>query len=443
MIEIPQKRTMRGKVFQISPTQRKAVTGIAPIHVPDDFTAFKAAARERDYKGSWSDGDCTVELKNGFYSTKNCYYDVQIDPNLCKYSYVSKSGGDAAVELLEINGAAPPTFPAPRLDGDKIWWDDVLPGLDLYIHCRLLRVRIFKRVRSGSFPLVFKWRLDEGDMSNLVFKVETTGKDNHDLSNPGRSASLPRNQNRELEITNPRSVPVLRQGKMSSEVLETITGRTVRINPVTRIKSFVNQIAFPVLVDQDLTETIAANGDDGYQNQDNAKWYTDWIGSSENIVDFGASGNKWGGWRFAAVPVAQGSDVTLAEFIHDTNNGTATGGLCVISGDDVDDAAVWADSDGPADMADTTANASEQFTRLSLLTLDVTSIIDEIINRSGWVSNNDLRIGFSSQTTDTKYCFVGDYNGSVAAILEITYDAPGISIPVAMNSYRQRHQSWV
>jgi 3',5'-cyclic AMP phosphodiesterase CpdA len=97
-------------------------------------------------------------------------------------------------------------------------------------------------------------------------------------------------------------------------------------------------------------------------------------------------------------------------------------------GNDTDDAPSWADNAGPNNMTVTAA-----FTTLNIATsgtkpLDVTTIVQEIVNRAGWVANNDMAFGVNGTIIGAG---VGYLTDSVDAspgddpVLEIIYGGAG------------------
>lgn len=78
--------------------------------------------------------------------------------------------------------------------------------------------------------------------------------------------------------------------------------------------------------------------------------------------------------------------------------------------------------------------------------IDVTSVIQEIVNRAGWVSGNAILITVDTNTTTTlgEWQDYYSYDGSTtkAAKLDIDYTAGGAAsvVPVIVSQYRRRWQ---
>lgn len=112
-------------------------------------------------------------------------------------------------------------------------------------------------------------------------------------------------------------------------------------------------------------------------------------------IRFGRSvGNTYqGGLGFDPVDVAQGATVsaaTLSLVIKSEQAGYNVRFAC----EDVDDAAAFSSSHRPSQCTETTANTviTTGMTTGGTRTVDITSAIQEIINRAGWVSGGRINV---------------------------------------------------
>lgn len=112
-------------------------------------------------------------------------------------------------------------------------------------------------------------------------------------------------------------------------------------------------------------------------------------------IRFGRSvGNTYqGGLGFDPVDVAQGATVsaaTLSLVIKSERAGYNVRFAC----EDVDDAAAFSSSHRPSQCTETTANTviTTGMTTGGTRTVDITSAIQEIINRAGWVSGGRINV---------------------------------------------------
>lgn len=145
--------------------------------------------------------------------------------------------------------------------------------------------------------------------------------------------------------------------------------------------------------------------------------------------------NYYAGLRFLAVAVPQGATITSATLtlivggaaFGGTGAGAASG-FGNWKGVASDNAPTWS----TANLAITTSRTTASATILGSTTVettrahDVTSIVQEIVNRAGWVSGNALAIA-GDPTGATSYCPYYDYvdNSAKAATLSITYASGG------------------
>lgn len=167
-----------------------------------------------------------------------------------------------------------------------------------------------------------------------------------------------------------------------------------------------------------VTEVIANNVDDGHAD------YEDYYGSgascnsvnsSNTLVrfyarsDYGDQSQHWNTWRpylrFETVDVPQGATITAAKIqlaFHSQINGT--GQSVTIRGEDTDDASSAASSCSAFGSA-TRTSASVSWSFASSMsagtfydTADISTIIQEIVNRTGWAANNDMQFFFEDHT---------------------------------------------
>ena len=169
---------------------------------------------------------------------------------------------------------------------------------------------------------------------------------------------------------------------------------------------------------------IAASGDDGHVG-----WganTTTWDSSTSGTLiaaTASASGGLYIGLRFINVTVAQGATISSATLTltQSDASGVAVGSLWY--GWDTDNAAQFSDAtDTPNTATRTTASSQIQShggAAYLEVTHDVTSIVQEIINRGGWSSGNALTLMGIAVTPTTLFARSFD-NGSGIPNLTIT-----------------------
>lgn len=201
-----------------------------------------------------------------------------------------------------------------------------------------------------------------------------------------------------------------------------------------------------------LTVQVAASSDDAAVNQTKSVYQeTDvWLvnDSSKN----GASQTYTVGLRFQSVTIPQGATINAATLdiyvraIKDDVN-------VDIHAEAADNAATFASTNTPEDRTRTTASVLWSATGLTDGTTDawatspdIASVVQEVVNRAGWTSGNSLAIicrgRIDAGIIRTLQYMSYDGNTAKAAKLNVTYTTggggAGLSIPVAMASYRRR-----
>lgn len=167
---------------------------------------------------------------------------------------------------------------------------------------------------------------------------------------------------------------------------------------------------------------VAASADDALQS-----------GSTVNITGLNIRINGttiWGGWRFQNVTVPQGatiSDAYLEFFVTSLDDPNL-----VIYGEAADDAAAFAASSNDiSGRGRTTANYTWNQANVGALafrstgTGSLTSVVQEIVNRAGWASGNDMAFVLNGATGGDVQIRAYDNVTTDAAKLTIVYTAGG------------------
>lgn len=166
---------------------------------------------------------------------------------------------------------------------------------------------------------------------------------------------------------------------------------------------------------------VSASADDGY-------WAGSWSynGSTVGIGKNFLGGTVYGAFRFNNVTVPQGTTITSA-YLRITSDETKSDNiLFTLKGIDEDDTADF--TSDPDSRAKTTAGVNWQINGQTAGTEytspDIKTIIQEIIDRGGWASGNDL--GIITQDNGTANDKIGrfkayDTSTTLCAELEINY----------------------
>ena len=213
-----------------------------------------------------------------------------------------------------------------------------------------------------------------------------------------------------------------------------------RITPLLLFFSFINaQIALPTFQGVHIQHSscaststlevrISHNNDDAEERENNQGMYL--TSTDLELVYNGGRGRQQVGMRFLNITIPQGT-VIINTYIRFTVDETTSSDVTVtFYGEDIDDAVTF---------SNTTANISSRTKTSASVNWspdpwtsegathdspDLTSITQEIVNRSGWDSGNDMV--FIVTGTQTTYRTAESHNGSSskAPLLHIEYCTP-------------------
>jgi hypothetical protein len=211
-----------------------------------------------------------------------------------------------------------------------------------------------------------------------------------------------------------------------------------------------------------VNEQVGAWNDDCIVHYNGSSWL---INTESAIARAGynsaTSYKAGGGHRFQSVAVPQGATISSAYITLTCQNGNGSTTVnAVITGEDTDDAAAFSNLadyqsrrgtvvGGANDNNITSAqvawnNISSWVTDIEYSSPDIKTIIQEIVNRPGWTSGNDMVL-FVDDHADTSTHTDGnvrvwynyDLSTTKSAKLVIEYTEGGSLIPKAMHIYRQ------
>jgi len=224
-----------------------------------------------------------------------------------------------------------------------------------------------------------------------------------------------------------------------------------------RVDELVGLLPGDLVFDPSITqEAIAATADDGYESAANQMDITPPYGGCIFVGRY-TSGDLDAGFRFTP-PIPNAATITTANLRLYRNSSYASGNptlvVARIYGDDQDNAGAWANGAGPqrpdgAGFTRTTAyydtlgpsdpgangqwNGSNGF--------DVSAIVQEIVNRAGWVSSNGMRFAIFSTTAATgRWWGIADFDDSNTEARFDAYYATGgggEAFPVALHGAKK------
>ena len=415
MLELTEKRTQFTKLFDLGGGKKRLRINRVPLHYKEDYESDQSP---------WLEIDTTAEEKDGRYVVERAPYQLEVSLDQVALTYRSRQGGLVQASLDSLDGVLVERLALkidPRIDGDKIWWEELVPGLDVYLQISPAGVEFFKVVKGEDAPHEFGWEIVKQGGEQLGINRKNQAADNQ-----GRASRV------EVEHSAPES---LGAGRKKFITRQRLYKQSVHVpDRKTRIKQYKDEIDYPVLVDApDITENIVSGADDL------------WTISPDHSTLFSASSNLFGlqnyslgryynlGFRFQGVALPQGCNIDLASLKIYVNYVSASPYYIEanVYADDVDDAPAFSTGSMVRDITKTTAYAYFNPTSTGLKTIDVTDIVQEIVDRGGWSSGNDMRFGIfctaASSPPGTPLMGVDAYekSGGTPAYLEIEYTESG------------------
>lgn len=398
MREIIEKRRTHCKVFDLGGRKRKVRVSRAPLHYVRD--------------GKLVDIDTTPRLAGKLLEVTEAPYRLKIDPDRPAYLYTNENGRQVEVELIEVGGK-PVNARGSAQEAGAVRWRGVAPQTDAAFRPLRKGVEALVVLYGPEAPRTWKWRV-RGDKELL-------------LPPKGRDA-----KGQTLELAH----------RYDGDIL-TIewTGRATSRRKLRRTLGWSQDVAYPVVIDPTVNETIVAGADDAGSDD-----YFNDIVADRTFIYAGAFAYIYifGGFRFQTVAIPQGATITSATLTIDIMQ-TFKPTTIEVYADDVDDAPVWSLGSRIRDITKTTAFKSISPTATGFYPIDVVGIVQEIVDRPGWASGNNIRFGmFPTPPPDGD-----DYTIEIAAFehatrteaqLEIEYEeAAAARVAPKMMHYMRFH----
>lgn len=382
-VELIEQRTVCSKVFQLDRRRRHLSQSVVPVH-------YEAGDGLAEIDTAF------VTESDGTIAMRRAPYEAVVLEGVVGWRHISRRGGWMQMELLAIDGE-PVTGPSPRVVDDQVFWDQVIPGVDLKLVAYPGGSEMFKRLDG---PRELEWLVTQSP--------DFAGRLNETLTGWDRRGDR-------LEIITSRDGDVFR---------ERWTGRVSRVvDPVTRRKEWV----FPdqpgrVVVDASISEDIVANADDGFSLSNNNTWRsaaeTNWYwGAFNGSTNLSNAALRW---QTLAIPAGASIDAATLT-VNITIDSSAPPAR--IYGNDVDDAPVWSNSNLPRLATRTTAYRQWSPTATGVQSTDVLGPVAEVLGRAGWTSGNDLALMILPYGATAGYGAAEDYGaaGTDPAQLDVTF----------------------
>jgi len=405
--EVVGKRHEKSKTFCLPDGRYKAVIGMWPVHYRDN---------PKDEAEDWKEVDLSVrETPDGRLVVDKCAYVLEIFTDRVGYHYRSKmDGSEVTVELVEVGSKKIPSGRldlTPNFDGNVLFFNGLLPNLDVKFYIRPQGVEVFRRLHNDRAPKQFKWRVQETPNGHARYQRNSFGADAD-----AKAMRVENVKGAETPLADGR-VEYTHEEVWSGEVAEVV-------DQETRRKEWTQSVVYPAILDASTSELTQSDADDVSEYYD---------GLHTNSLKMDYYGTPWTyyanyvlGVRFQGVGIGGGANVTTADLKLKVN-GIDNDITATVYGDDVDDAAAWAGNSRPTQITETSASVAWDLpTSTGWTTKDIASVVSEILGRGGWASGNDMRFAIGPDGGDIGGAvYFSDYGDGQANApkLEITYTA--------------------
>lgn len=369
MIEVIEKRTVDSKTYSLGNNRFRLSKKIGGL------------VHYRDAEGNLQDINLTPVTKDGLPTVDRAPYVLKIDGN--SYHYTSQAG-EVSVELLST---------------DLTDTEYKITPLPFGVKTELI-------LASDKAPKQWSWRI----LGNKQLIRPIIGVD-------------AKRQRCDIEtVVDGDIVTATWSGRVSTRLSQ-------RLNP----RNPWLEVAYPVNIDPTVNETIGASADDGFSRTGFGAAFS-FVGNTNNYMGHRAIGtaivwNDVPGVRFQTLAIPNAATINSAVLTFHIN-GVGDNPSLKFYADDVDDAAAFATTSRPVNITKTTAFATFAPTATGPQTVNVQSLVQEIVNRAGWASGQDMRfVGFPG--TALGYASWEDLEapGTGQADLDIDYTAGGGGVP--------------
>lgn len=170
---------------------------------------------------------------------------------------------------------------------------------------------------------------------------------------------------------------------------------------------------------------VAASSDDARDGDAGAYNHT---GGNTDIGLFGSE-NYSAGCRFLALDPGQGDTINSLTMTFLVSLAARDDAVLDVHADDVDDSATFSSTDSPLDRVRTTAKVDWDFTNVgatSQTSPNLASVLQEVVDRAGWVTGNDASILLiHAGTSEQLQFFAFDDAGTSEPYIDIDWTAAG------------------
>jgi hypothetical protein len=355
VIEEIARRTPNSKTWALGGRRKRLEIARRPIHYQKD--------------GTFRDISLGHRIDRGHYCVDDAPFTLRIALGEPAYRYENPRGQSVEVMLIQA-------------DGQPIRVSDCIAGGELFKWGAV--------ARQADYVL----QPTLGGCSALLFLHDETAPKRWTWSVAGDARLLRPAHGRDAKGQTLELVETRKDGRLTVEWTGRATSR--QLLRANRGAAWSTDIVWPVVIDPTVNENVSAGADDaGSIWSNNGATFYAFFGVSTALLagDLGTR-RYYAGVRFQTVPIPASATIDLATL-------TVRAILAItpninIFGNDVDDAAAWADPGNRIkNITKTTASTNvTSWTANADNAITVTSIVAEILGRAGWASNNDVAFGF-------------------------------------------------
>lgn len=355
-VEIREKRDIHSKTFQLPDGKFICSASVSNIeHYISDENELRTC-------------DTTVQEDAGRIFVEWLPYKFELMPDKIGFKFEMRTGGKIETYLKDIGVDFKRT--TPIIEENKITFPEIVEDLDIVFIILPQRVKTLRILKSATAPRVFEWdcRIDSGHEDKIdtdLFGTDASGK--------------------ELELS---------CSKVDNSYIETWTGKVKVRDLVTRIKSLSDEVQYPIEIDPTINSSITATANDGRE-------YNSWY-SNSTVIQQHPSSRQHAGCRML-LNIPQGATISSATLGLRVSFAGGLGVSPTIYARASDNCPSFGNGyDLPSVVDKTTASCVPgQINTTGNKSLDVTSIVQEIVNRAGFVQNN--YIGFTIISPNAAY----------------------------------------
>lgn len=403
--EIGQGR--KHKVFRLPTGERKLFYASTRLHYQDS---------------GWQDVDIEPRQVGSTFVVDKAPYIATLDG--LDLTYESRVGGRIELELQGIGGG--PLSINPQLQMDRILFPEIRPNVDVELVFRANGLRWQKTLKTPAANREFTWRFRPDPVFQGVADMQTVGRDAEN-----RRTEIDRSEN----VVGPdRVITETFTGRVSNIVDDSSRRRAFLANPTFPVQAVVQN--FPVVLDPDFTETVqdAADVVNSFEYNGGANGF--YTGVTFIYCGVGGGGTGYflgGGVIFETLDIDNAETVTLADFKIDVDsiNGTPAS-TCKVKAWDTDNPTAFSSTNRPKNLdqagSTTTAEIDVSGVSLGANTINVTSVIQELVDRGGWANGNNVAlvtVDEAASASGTNNWRADGWNQAGEPTLEITLAAVG------------------